>query len=248
MRGRLGAHTALALLLNVLCLAGLGWGQDFQKTYDIPPGGVIRIRNVSGDVKIIGSNETKVVVTAIKEGRDRDLLQIEDRSEGDRIDLQPRYPQVRNCNASVTFEVRVPQATSYNFDRISSVSGKVDVRNVTGQIRAESVSGAVGVTDVSGLVSASSVSGDVSVQITRLQGAGDMRFSSISGDVTVRAPANLDGDVEMSTMSGSLRTDFPIEVQERRYGPGRSARGRLGSGARNLRITTVSGRVSLIRG
>jgi DUF4097 and DUF4098 domain-containing protein YvlB len=86
------------------------------------------------------------------------------------------------------------------------------------------VSGNVDVKDVSGLVSASAVSGNVTVEIRSLEGAGDMKFAAVSGNVTVKAPANLDADIEMSSVSGSLKTDFPIEVQERRYGPGRSAR------------------------
>jgi len=118
---------------------------------------------------------------------------------------------------------------------------------VAGQLKAESVSGDVQIKDISGQVSASTVSGNVSVEFSRIEGSASMKFSSVSGNVSVRAPGELDADIEMSTVSGSLKTDFPIEVLERRYGPGRSARGRLGSGVSNLRITTVSGRVSLIR-
>jgi DUF4097 and DUF4098 domain-containing protein YvlB len=158
------------------------------------------------------------------------------------------YPENCNCDASVNFELRVPQSIEYNFDRISSVSGNVSLEAVTGRIRAESVSGNVDVMDVSGILSASSVSGNVTAQVTRVTGSGEvMKFSSVSGNVVVRAPANLDADIEMSSVSGSLKTDFPIEVREPRYGPGRSARGRLGSGTNSLRITTVSGRVSLTR-
>jgi len=247
MRGIL-VRVVPAAILGTILTVGMGLAQDFQKSYTLPAGGVIRIGNVSGGVKIIGYNDSKILVLAFKEGRDRDLLQIEDKSEADRVVLGVRYPEMHNCNASVNFEVRVPSSTNYNFDRITSVSGDVEVRNVTGQIRAESVSGDVLVTDVAGLVSARTVSGDVEARINRLQGAGDMRFDSISGSVVVTAPAGLDADVEMSTVSGSLKTDFPIEVREPRYGPGRSARGRLGSGSHNLRITTVSGRVSLFRG
>jgi hypothetical protein len=73
----------------------------------------------------------------------------------------------------------------------------------------------------------------------------------VSGNVTVRAPADLNAYIDMSTVSGSLRTDFPIEVMERRYGPGQSARGRVGpqgSDGINLRIRSVSGRISLVKG
>lgn len=247
MRGIL-IRTFLAAILGTILSAGLGVAQDFQKSYVIPAGGVIRVGNVSGGVKIIGYSDSKILVLAYKEGPDRDLLQVEDKSEGDRVVMGVRYPERHNCNASVNFEVRVPSSTNYNFDRITSVSGNVEVRSVTGQVRAESISGDVYVADVTGLVSARTVSGDVQAWINKLQGIGDMRFDSISGNVVVTAPAGLDADVEMSTVSGSLKTDFPIEVREPRYGPGRSARGRLGSGSHNLRITTVSGRVSLIRG
>ena len=103
------------------------------------------------------------------------------------------------------------------------------------------------VKDVSGTVNAATVSGSVEVEIRRLEGKGDMKFSSVSGSVNVRLPADLDAEVEMSSVSGSLRTDFPIQVEEARYGPGRKARGRVGAGARTVRLSTVSGRVSLSR-
>jgi len=221
--------------------------QDFQKTYSISSGGQVRIATVSGDVAVTGYDGDTIVVHGYKDGRDRDRVQIEDASAGDRVDLRVRYPESCNCDASVRFEVRVPRAVNYNFERIASVSGNVQVENITGRLKAEAVSGNVGVRDVSGLVSASAVSGNVTVEIRSLEGAGDMKFSAVSGNVTVKAPANLDADIEMSSVSGALKTDFPIEVQERRYGPGQSARGRLGAGSRNLRISSVSGRVSLTR-
>ena len=242
---RLFVSAGFLILLGVLATVCIG--QDFQKTYVIGPGGHIRIGNVSGDVKVAGYNGDSVVVAGFKQGKDRDLVKIEDQSGADSVDIRVKYPENCNCDVSVNFEVRVPQAVEFNFDRISSVSGDVEMHGVSGRVRAESVSGNVDVVDVAGIVSASSVSGNVTAAINRLVGTGDMKFSSVSGNVTVKAPANLDADVEMSSVSGTLKTEFPIEVQEPRYGPGRSARGRLGSGASSLRVTTVSGRVILGR-
>jgi hypothetical protein len=236
---------ALVTLLFGLMGAGAALGQDYQRSYTLPAHGSIRVTNVSGDVKVTGYGGNSIEVAAFKEGPDRDLVQIEDNSDANHVDLRVRYPESRNCNASVNFELRVPQGIDYNYERLSSVSGSVVVDNVTGRLRAESVSGDVDITNVTGLVSASAVSGNVDVQINDLTGAGDMKFSSVSGSVNVKAPTSLDADIEMSSISGSLKTNFPIEVQEQRYGPGRSARGRLGSGSHSLRITTVSGRVSL---
>jgi DUF4097 and DUF4098 domain-containing protein YvlB len=72
-----------------------------------------------------------------------------------------------------------------------------------------------------------------------------MVFSSARGTVDVRCPASLDADVEMSTLSGDLDTDFALDVHEPKYGPGRKARGRIGAGTHTLRLATVSGNVSL---
>jgi hypothetical protein len=222
-------------------------GQDFQRSYSVGAGGHIRVGNVSGEVIVTGYSGDVILVRGFKEGRDRDRVQIEDLSSGDSVELKVRYPESCNCDASVRFDVQVPHSVRYSFDRISSVSGNVGITGVRGRIKAESVSGNVVVQEVAGEVTASAVSGNVDVEINRLEGAGDMRFSSVSGNVSVRAPANLDADIEMSSVSGGLRTDFPIEVQERDRGPGRSARGRVGAGQRSLKISTVSGRVNLTR-
>ena len=225
-----------------------GSSADFQRTYTIAPGSQIRIWTISGDVKIQGHDGQDVIVEGFTVGRDRDRVEILDTSGPNRIDLGVRYARDCRCDASVDFQVRVPRAISYSFDRVLSVSGDVSLINVTGSVKAESTSGDVIIKNVSGIVSASTTSGSVDVAIGRIEGSGNMRFSSTSGSVRVVAPANLDAVVDMSTISGSLKTDFPINVQERRYGPGRSARGQLGAGTCSIRITSVSGRVSLTKG
>jgi DUF4097 and DUF4098 domain-containing protein YvlB len=107
------------------------------------------------------------------------------------------------------------------------------------------VSGDVRVKNVSGSVSASAVSGDVEVAVDRLEGGDDMKFSSVSGDVSVHLPSSLDADVDMSSFSGSIKTDFPIEVRTEKYGSRSSARGKLGEGSARLKMSSVSGDLSL---
>ena len=229
----------------VVMLAGLASAQDFKKAYTIPAGGQISVKNVSGDVKVTGYNGSSILVDAYKVGKDRDLVQIEDLSTGDKVQVRVHYPEHCNCDASVNFEVHVPSNVDYTFDSIGSVSGDVELSGVQGNIKTESVSGDVVLTDVSGTIKASSVSGSVNAQLARTTKPGDLKFSSVSGSVTVKAPTLQDADIEMSSVSGAVLTDFAIDVQKEQYGPGQHARGRLGSGATTLRISTVSGKVSL---
>ena len=237
--------------------------QDFQKTYRIADNGPISITNVSGNIAITGYEGEAVAVYAFKEGRDRDLVEIEDLSGNNSLELRVRYPSQCNCDASVRFDVRVPRSANYNVDRISTASGNIEangikghvrlhtasgnvlVKDVTGSVTAATASGQMRVRDVIGEVSAQSASGDVDVEIARLEGTEGMKFSSASGDVRVKLPANLDANVELSTATGSIKTDFPIEVHTNRYGPGTWARGQLGTGSRSLRISSASGNVSL---
>jgi len=237
--------------------------QDFQRNYSLAPGATVRIKNVSGDVRIVGYDGSAVAVTAHKEGRDREVVEVEDASGPGGVSLSVRYPRECNCNASVRFEVRVPRTLSLNFDKISTASGNlsargvtgtlrlttasgdVTVENVSGRVEASSASGNVRVREAAGSVSASSASGDVEAELTRLEGAEDMKFSSASGDVRVRMPQGLDASVSLTTATGTVETDFPLEVKRNEYGPGMSAKGRLGGGARILRISSASGSVSL---
>jgi DUF4097 and DUF4098 domain-containing protein YvlB len=238
---------ALAAMMASLMPGVFALAQDFHKTYAIPSGGHISIKNISGDIRVAGYNIGSIEVVATKVGRDRDLVQVEDLSTGDRIDVRVKYPRSCNCDASVNFDVRVPAGVDYSFDRLDSVSGNVEVNGVRGRLHVESVSGNVTVAAVTGIVSASSVSGNVEAQIAGLEGTGEMKFTSVSGNVYVKAPANPNADIEMSSVSGSLDTDFPIEIQAAGHGPGHSARGRVGTGANKLGISSVSGKVSLTR-
>lgn len=237
--------------------------QDFRQSFNLAPGGSITIKNVSGDVNISGYDGTTVEVTAYKEGRDRNQVSVENLSTPDHISLRAEYAENCNCDASLRFEVKVPRSVRFDFDKISTASGNLTAENVTGrvelstasgdvklsgvsgEIRAASASGTVKVTDAAGSVNASSASGDVEVELTRVDGDGDMHFSTASGNVHVRLPASIDATVEMSTVSGSLETNLPIKVRKDQYGPGTRARGRLGGGSRLLKISSASGDVSL---
>ena len=263
MRGRKIFNFAGALALVVLAAAGTA-AQDFQRSYNLGAGGEVQIANVSGNIELKGYEGSALVVSAYKTGRDRDMVEVEDTSTQGRVSLRAKYPNsCNNCEASVRFEVRVPRAGGLVFEKVttasgdigaegfsgrmslSTASGDVTVRGVGGQIRAASASGTVRVQEASGTVNASTASGDVEVELTRLEGDGDMSFSSASGDVRVRMPSNLDARVSMSTASGDLETNFPLEVKTNRYGPGKRAEGQLGGGTRLLRLSSASGNVTL---
>ena len=251
-------------VFGVLLVLSNAQAQDFQQSYKLAAGGSISVKNVSGDISITGYDGDAVIVHGFRRGRDSEMVEVEDRSSGNRVDVGVRYPSPCNCDASVRFEVRVPRGMNFEIDKISTASGDIEVtgvrgqinvstasgdvlvKNVNGRINASTASGEMRVVDVVGEVSAQSASGNVEVEIARLEGTDNMKFSSASGDVSVKLPSNIDADISMTTATGDIKTDFPIEVKEQRHGPGSQAHGRLGSGSRMIRISTASGDVSLM--
>ena len=130
--------------------------------------------------------------------------------------------------------------------KANTASGDLHIEQVHGAVQANAASGDVTVLGIAGTVSANTASGDVSVELTRIEGGGDMKFSSASGDVTVKAPALLNAQVEMSTASGDIKTDFPLTVEDQEH-HGKKAYGQLGAGALKLKISTASGDVRLVK-
>ncbi|MBN1570979.1 MAG: hypothetical protein JXA73_24295 [Acidobacteria bacterium] len=223
----------------------LASAQDFHKKYKLPPRGLIIVENAVGDIKIKGHKGDEIEAHASKTGADRDSVEIIDTSMGNRIEIHIRPTQFRRVDAKVELIIRVPNSIEYNFERLSSFGGNVEVTDVVGRLRAESIRGNVELSGVKGLMIASSFSGNVRMEIEKSQDRNNMRFTSVSGNIDILAPSDLDALVDMSSSSGVLKTDFPLQIQESRYGPGRSARGRLGTGKQILRVSSVTGRVSL---
>ncbi len=168
----------------------------------------------------------------------------------------------RNNDVSVTFTVKLPAGVRLEASGVSanvtvrgatagvsanSVSGDVSLSDVSGDIRVNSVSGDVKVTGAStGSVRANSVSGDVEIVVDQLTGSGDLEFSTVSGDVIITLPANVDADIRMNTLSGELTSDFPLTTQgETRR---REIEARIGAGGRLMKFNSVSGDVTLRRG
>lgn len=251
--------------VTIIFSAVTALGQDYSRTFQLGADSSVNITNISGDIVVTGYDGNVIVVNGQKTGRDREIVQIDDQSTANSIDVRVKYPENCNCDASVKFEVKVPRSIRYRFDSVSTVSGSVAVSDVTGDLRARSVSGEVTVKSVNGKTNASSVSGrvivdeaagsvsakstsgEVRVVITRLQGTEAMEFASVSGSVNVKLPASLDATVEMSVLSGDLKTDFPLQIEDRGKGPGQKASGQVGAGSRRLRLSSVSGSLSLLK-
>ncbi|MDB4878509.1 MAG: hypothetical protein JWM41_4955 [Gemmatimonadetes bacterium] len=237
---------------------------DFRWEKALPAGNEVSIHNVNGDVKVVPSTTGRVEVVGIKHGSGRniDLIKADVQQTSRGVVICVLYDDSNSScddngyhsrgdrwgrnndwsNASMNLEVAVPANLIVS---ASSVSGSVSVTGAQGDVTASSVSGDVRLDRIRATsVSAHSVSGNVDVHVDELTGRGDLSFRTVSGDVTLELPKQLDADISMSTVSGGLDSDYPITL-----GNGRMSRrrieARIGNGGRRLDLTTVSGDVRI---
>ena len=242
---------------------------DFRWEKALPASSTVRLHNINGNVTVSPSSSDRVEIVGIKRGASRYFADVnlevvevpngivvcamyrdadEMRCDEDGYDVRRNRDRRRGRDdddfdrVSIDIVVKLPKSASVS---ANSVSGDVTVTGAEGEsVRGGSVSGDVRMSALrAATVRGSSVSGDVNVGITALTGDGDLRFTSVSGNVTVELPRVLDADVSMRSVSGVLDSEYPLTLNGRVSRNSLSAR--IGKGGRELRVTTVSGDVTL---
>jgi hypothetical protein len=147
-----------------------------------------------------------------------------------------KMTQVRSVNAEIVL------------DGVSGdVTGPVESRAMDGDLAFKSVSGDLTVADgTPRRLKANTVSGRITADLA-LRPTGHVTLNSVSGDILVRLPENVDADVSVRSTSGRLVSTF--EEMFNTSSPGtKTMSGRLGGGMASLSAITVSGEVALLKG
>ncbi len=237
-------------------------GEKFDWSGKIPAGAWLRVRNLNGSVDVEAASGDQASVHGEKQWRrgDPTWVRFEVVKDGDNVTLCALWNdndscdergihshghndrgERRNNDVSVHFTVKLPKGVKID---ASSVNGSVDVRGATSEVDASSVNGRVEASSTGGPVYGTSVNGDVTARMEQLPGAGDLRFTTVNGSITVDMPSKLDADVEMETVNGSIRSDYPMTIEGGRISP-KHLRAKIGAGGRHIRFTTVNGSIAL---
>ena len=140
-----------------------------------------------------------------------------------------------------------------------SVSGEVTLHALTGPVRIYTVSGEVSAEGLTGVLHLDTVSGDAEFKKMKLPsvdahtvsgnvdlqtplGEGSYRFKSVSGDVHLRVPPESCCSLELHSISGKIRTDFPLRNTSAMHG---SQTAEVQSGGVPISLYSVSGDLSL---
>lgn len=239
--------------------AGPTGGDSFEWSGQVATGGTVEIKNTNGNVRAMPASGRMVVVKATKRGNSDDpsSVRIDVVQHQGGVTICAVYPDVpgqpaneclpgylhgqlssRNNDVEVTFDVQVPMGSNLS---LATIGGDVDARNLRGNVEASTIAGDISIS-TTGLALGTTLKGNVTASIGLADWDRDLRFSSMDGNVTVRIPPNTNARVS-GIANGSISTDFPLTIS--RQGSFRQLSGMLGSGGRNLTLSTSDGDIVL---
>jgi Putative adhesin len=138
---------------------------------------------------------------------------------------------------------------------LDGVAGEVDANTVSAPLEAQGINGRLNFSTVSGdltladgwleRLDANAVSGDVTADVD-LDPLGGVNVTTVSGEVVLRLPAEADAQVNLHSVSGDVCSEF-AELRRSSAPASRSVSGSLGAGSGHVSVTTMSGRVMLLR-
>ena len=194
----------------------------------VPKGTEVEIQSVSGSVVITGIDGTANAQSV----------------SGDvRVEGVSDLVQAK----SVSGNVEVLRARSGRHAQIESVSGEVLVRDIeASELTVSSVSGDVVLDGVkSKRASLESVSGNLEYT-GAIAPSGRYNFSAHSGDVVLTIGDSVGFELEASTFSGEIESEFTLKSTSRAQ-KGRRLSAVVGDGSAFIEASTFSGDVRLVR-
>lgn len=224
--------------------------EEFHKTYPLTATGRVQLDNINGDVRIQVWDRNEVQVDAIKYASSQEALEdieIVINSESNEIQIKTDYPDSKwfgnNDNTSVDYTISIPR--NAEVDDINLVNGNLEIKSAGGAVTASTVNGTLTAQDLSGETKLSTVNGTMDVAYTQLN-ASKISLSSVNGTLQLKLPSNADAKIEASTVNGGISNDFGLEADKHRW-VGSDLSGVIGSGKTRIDLSSVNGKISILK-
>lgn len=111
-------------------------------------------------------------------------------------------------------------------------------------IDANTIDGGVQITSPAAEASATTVNGNIEIVTS-----GAAKAETVNGNVAIRLAQNVDAEIGARTVSGEIRSNFPMTIDTLPFGFGpKSGHATLGRGGARVEASTVNGDIDVTRG
>lgn len=240
---------------------------------------VLAIGNVDGFIKVESYSGSKVLIEIDKtiSGKTQDIvnegkeeLKLEFEETGDSILVYISEPwstrpnthhgENRNRNrrieyrTNLNYTIKVPADINLHVSTINN--GNIDVKNVTGSIKANNINGGISLANAKGATDVHTINGDVTINYL-VSPSEKSSYYTLNGNIRVTYPASFSGDLQFKSFNGEFFTDFPdtqlltpeVTKNIEHKGDGtvykldRKTAIRIGNGGRKFKFETFNGNI-----
>jgi len=248
----------VTLTLAILCVSA----QEVKIAVENNKEAKLTIANFTGDLPIEGYSGNEIIVT-VAHGH----FEAPEKAKG----LKPVYgggvdntgiglAMEKNGNSvtltcllsfgqDVSYRLKVPENIALKIERDCPRGGETTISNIKNEIELKSCQ-EVNLKNVSGPLVINTISGGINVVFTEISKDKPISLAAVSGDVDVTLPAKSAVDLELSTISGNMYSDFDLSStykDMRRVGGG-NIKTQLNGGGTSLKLRAISGNIYLRKG
>lgn len=183
-------------IVGALALAAPAYGATpIDERRPLNADGRVAVNNLAGTIEVIGWDRNEVAITG-ELGEDVEELEIS--GDANSLSVHVRYPRkTRGSVEETLLQLQVPKTAALDLE---GVSADIRVSGIGGPLAASSVSGDIEARVKSAEVRLNTVSGDVVLDAASAR----TELQSVSGDLEARG---LRGTVKAETVSGDLSID-----------------------------------------
>ena len=242
----------------MLFIASPGLAQDYKIPVQNVKEGKLILMDFMGELPIEGYAGSDIIITPdrVKEtperakglkpifpgGTDNTGLGLSVEKDGGRITVRCLIPFTQ----SARFSIKVPNELALKIKSGCERSNSISVQNMKNEVEID-VCHSISLKNVTGPLVLSTISGNIDIDFNGLNKDKPLSIASVSGEIDINLPANAAVDLEMSTISGKMYSDFefPDDKNKMKRVGGSTFNAQLNGGGVNLKINTVSGNIYL---
>ncbi|MGZ8710451.1 MAG: hypothetical protein ACXW28_09510, partial [Thermoanaerobaculia bacterium] len=253
MNVRLNIAAASLILTCALPAPGAELASSERVTRELPIylGGSFVLDNTAGDIDLIGTDDTKVVIVAEKNVRALDQAALDEGRDKTQLALlgdqrlrliKTIVPPIHSgrWTSGMRYIVQVPRTVHVKI--VSSSVARIHVAGIRGNLTVESFNGVVVLDAITGPTIVKSANANIVFNPPR-RGFSNTLLSTVNGSIEVHAPSTARFQWVAQTVQGDARTTFSVNGAF----VGNTYRGRVnGIGGPTLTTQTFNGSVAVL--
>src|SRR5581483_1499907 len=226
--------------------------ERFTRDFPLGIGGSLWIENPVGDVEVIGVEGSTLSVsvtknvnapdaTSLGEGREQTQVYMGGDGKAFVVRTVVGAPPGAKWKSNVSYSIRVPRVAQVHI--VAAVGERIRVAGISSAVTVKNFSADITLENIAGAVTVDTTNGDIHF-ITDARPAAAVQLSTINGGIEVQVNPDSNLDWIAQSISGDVRTNFPVKGRF----SGNGFRGLVnGIGGPTIATTAVMGNIFMLK-